>query len=1490
MIVLLVGMPGLPYLFAQEGTKQLIPGPADRLFIEVYGEGSNFATYIAEKRERLNIYLKTGEKIHFGMKMASANGNASLTTFRIKDPSNAVVFPQTAFPVSATDVGFIADRPKAVAGPNGTILNGTAINNGYTPFVYTATSTGDHYIEFQTWQDAGFTIFQRRQSWLEFFDATVTDGSNNIMTNPGEPTRSAGRLWSRQWALTTTNFTSFPVQTDFFIYTADGFVNKVNYEMLPFGFIFVSNTFGVKQTADAFENRRSAPGNAFINDVSEHQIFLNNPDISVFPNSTVQPVVKIFFNNVLIYDYDFSRLPQEITLSPGVITIDKNDDSCPHNSIATFKILSNINSQIQVAFDLDGNNDGFTPGGADRVLYADIVPGENYMIWDLKDGQGNIQANGGAFEAEMVFLLGGITHFPLFDVEGLNSVTTEAVRPFPRPNPTLYWDDQNIALPPSSLTLSSGSAITQLQSGVFVERKWAFSGSASSQNNGNLNTMNSWFSGLELQTAFQYRIVQTGICKNNDHDQDEILDLIDIDDDNDGLPDLTECPEGTDPGQDDDDDGIPNYQDTNYPGFVDSNNDGVHDVFDRDQDGVPDFFDLDSDNDGIMDVIEGGGSDPDHNGIIGNITITDTDLDGLEDSVDPQVFGSSPGTPLAYPDTDFDGIPNAEDADSDSDGIPDNREGQTTPGYIAPLSANPTDTDADGLNDAYDIFYNLYTTVAPFQSYGDPIIGGTPILPVNTDLADQPDFIEADSDNDLTPDWIEGFDDNENGTTAEDLFTRAANYETANANPGHYPNSDLNANNIPDWAEDTDLDGLPDYLDPNALPTYRDSDQDGLIDLYDESNNGKGYGSATASFQEPDNDNDNAPNYRDTDTKGCIQVPLTTFTGIINVCVGGNLSLTADESNAQSYIWRKGTTTIATTRVLLIPNVSLQDAANDYSLEVSNGSCSLKSSDFAIQVFDAPDLGFSGDTSLCEGDTLRLTANQETAVSYTWTKDGATVGNSRTLLILHVSAADASNAYILEIDNGSCQKESDSIQVSVDVRPLTNLSLSADTTTLCENNQGIHISITNSESGVSYQLLENVQPIGQVFLGTGGVINLPTGAINTVGLHTFRVKALRGSCQEVLLEDSIQINIEALPRTDLSLSADNLEVCNDNTGITIQLENSEPGVSYQLNLEGTPVGNPQNGTGNTLTFATGTITVLGNINFTISASRGTCIAIPLDSSLVVSSADSVDVSVVIVSVIGENGNGICGGSAEFIATATNAGNNPSYEWFVNGVSAGVGGANFDLSGLNEGDKVSTRLTSSLPCTNPVSSNEVTVVSLPPLDIDIEADITEGVPGCILTIKASGAQSYTWEPLSAIVSLTPFGDEIKVSPAQTTTFIVTGTDPNGCTGQDSVTITIVPEEEIFIPTLFSPNGDDRNDTFLVHGECIKEITLRVFDRAGNLVYEANTVEQATKIGWDGTHQGADQPMGKYLWTIEGKSTTGQDLKFEGKTRGLINLFR
>ncbi len=153
-----------------------------------------------------------------------------------------------------------------------------------------------------------------------------------------------------------------------------------------------------------------------------------------------------------------------------------------------------------------------------------------------------------------------------------------------------------------------------------------------------------------------------------DSDGDNVADIYDIDDDNDGIIDVTEG-QGVDPGADADGDGIPNYMDADFNGFVDANMDGVHDGFDLDMDGIPNHLDNDSDNDGIKDNIEG------------QPTLqytapvyTDTDGDGLLDIYDQDTYNGSENSDGITPynaDHPSDADPDYLDNDADNDGTAD---------------------------------------------------------------------------------------------------------------------------------------------------------------------------------------------------------------------------------------------------------------------------------------------------------------------------------------------------------------------------------------------------------------------------------------------------------------------------------------------------------------------------------------------------------------------------------------------------------------------------------------------------------------------------------------------------------------------------------------------------------------------------------------------------------------------------------------------------
>ncbi|MBS2213182.1 tandem-95 repeat protein [Carboxylicivirga mesophila] len=512
----------LPFItFAQEGTKQFMPNSTDRLWLEIYrADDKYFATQSATDKERLYVYLNAGEKMHFGMHMANySEGNASRTSVRVLDESGNVVFSERRFPSSGA--GYISSYTEAVAGPEGVILNGATISDGdgYTPYIYEAQSTGNHYIEFETWRwdyNAGSNNqLRRRRFALEFFDVTVTDATNNVITNPGQPNVSAGRLWSKGWAFTTTSYTDYPVKADFFVFTADEFVNKVQYEMKPYSFNFVANSYGVSLDVNdnVIEKAQSQDGDLTnTSDISEYRIFLNDPDREVWQNTALPPpAVKVWFDDNLIYDYDYNRQPQELALEPSAITLEKNNVSCPFESITMFKIETNIDGFATVLLDLDGN--GYSTAGNDKALQLELKIGTNYVLWDFTNDNGSEVADG-SYTATATFLGRGPAHFPLYDVESLSGISTYSIRPFNKLGPTLYWDDTQISSwgDPTGNGSMDETLQKQLTINNHIPRVWIYD-SNNTAYNGNGTTMNSWFNAIDLGMPLINFDVTTGTTK-----------------------------------------------------------------------------------------------------------------------------------------------------------------------------------------------------------------------------------------------------------------------------------------------------------------------------------------------------------------------------------------------------------------------------------------------------------------------------------------------------------------------------------------------------------------------------------------------------------------------------------------------------------------------------------------------------------------------------------------------------------------------------------------------------------------------------------------------------------------------------------------------------------------------------------------------------------------------------------------------------------------
>lgn len=158
-------------------------------------------------------------------------------------------------------------------------------------------------------------------------------------------------------------------------------------------------------------------------------------------------------------------------------------------------------------------------------------------------------------------------------------------------------------------------------------------------------------------------------------------------------------------------------------------------------------------------------------------------------------------------------------------------------------------------------------------------------------------------------------------------------------------------------------------------------------------------------------------------------------------------------------------------------------------------------------------------------------------------------------------------------------------------------------------------------------------------------------------------------------------------------------------------------------------------------------------------------------------------------------------------------------------------------------------------------------SNPPFPVELALPNTE----VVFTDQSKGAQSWVWD----------FGDGIvsqEINPIHN--FTAPGTyfvslkvrSSEGCFAEVSHGPYVVVNPDLFIPNVFSPNGDGVNDYYLVDYTGSQRFLLQVFDRWGVMTYQSNN---KTK-GWDGTNaEGLEVPEGIYYYLVK----TG-DREFSG----------
>ena len=182
-------------------------------------------------------------------------------------------------------------------------------------------------------------------------------------------------------------------------------------------------------------------------------------------------------------------------------------------------------------------------------------------------------------------------------------------------------------------------------------------------------------------------------------------------------------------------------------------------------------------------------------------------------------------------------------------------------------------------------------------------------------------------------------------------------------------------------------------------------------------------------------------------------------------------------------------------------------------------------------------------------------------------------------------------------------------------------------------------------------------------------------------------------------------------------------------------------------------------------------------------------------------------------------------------------------------------------------------------TNPAcgsDTDEMTLIVYELPTITTSNDTTIGIGGEVeMWANSDEGLTYSWSP-DVYECLEENCAEVYDIPDRATVYVVTVTDKNGCTNSDTILVDINGIMEVFVPNVFSPNGDGSNDLLVVYGPRLFNFHLEIYDRWGKRIFETNDQKNA----WDGTFN--DQPLAPqtFVYMLTGETVLGDQIKLEG----------
>lgn len=570
--------------------------------------------------------------------------------------------------------------------------------------------------------------------------------------------------------------------------------------------------------------------------------------------------------------------------------------------------------------------------------------------------------------------------------------------------------------------------------------------------------------------------------------------------------------------------------------------------------------------------------------------------------------------------------------------------------------------------------------------------------------------------------------------------------------------------------------------------------------------------------------------------------------------------------------------------------------------------------------------------NICIGTPVTFTAtvtNGGSNPAYQWKKNGVNVGTDTSVYTAPV-LNNNDTIFCVLTSNASCAVTnpviiSDTIVMRV-INIIPVVTITPDTPKICAGTSlTLTATTTNGWANPTYQWKRN----GIIITGATDSFYTSSTFINNDTL-IITVTHATSTCIAPA-SDTVVIKVTTVPQPSVSITPATPSICaGANITFTASVINGV-NPTYQWSLNGSLIIGANNSTySNTAIKNNDTASVL--LTNTVSG----CTASAADS--VVVKVDSLLTSSVTITASATN---ICAATnVVFKATPVNGGTAPVYQWRKNGLVTGNQSDTYNDMAIVNGDKVTCRLTSNTKCftTDTALSNTITMSIIQPRAVTLGADVFICAGNISILNAGANYTSYKWQdgsttatfaatlPGKYYVTVTdscsnisadtilvklypapagflPIGITVCASPvtlratgnftrylwsnnatASSISINVPGvywlnvTDANGCTGSDTVVVTPGNcPNTFYIPSAFTPNGDDRNDFFKPFLPfTIKQYQFSIFNRYGKLVFTT----QQLGSGWDGRINGQLQNTGSFVWVCTYESAPGVKVSKRG----------